>query len=260
MEPIGVVRSPFVERQEAPRQATVDAAAEVEGRIELFPGHGYEHALEGLSRWDRIWVIFVFHRNVEQGRGWKPKVLPPRSDTKQGLFATRSPHRPNPIGMSVTRIERIDGLVLHVRGLDALDGSPVLDLKPYVAYADAHAEAGEGWLTPADPVESWRVTFAPPARQSLAWLSARGVDLPPAIEAALALGPQPHPYRRIRASRRNPGDGAMTLSLKEWRVDFDVELEARMLVVRRVRSGFRARELATDDRLALHQSFVAVFG
>jgi tRNA-Thr(GGU) m(6)t(6)A37 methyltransferase TsaA len=254
MEAIGVVRSPFTERVAAPRQATVAGAAEASGRIELFSGRGYEDALEGLAEWQYLWVIFVFHQNVEQGRGWKPKVQPPRSDRKLGLFATRSPHRPNPIGLSVTRIERVDGLVVHVRGLDVLDGSPVLDLKPYVAYADACGDAGSGWLGASDPVAAWEVTFADPAREALAWLGARGVDLVEPIRAALALGPQPHAYRRIRKSAR----GGMTLGLKEWRVDFDVD--GRTLVVRRVRSGYRAKEIAADPRLALHLAFAGAFG
>ena len=116
-------------------------APDATGRIELFPGRGYEDALDGLAAWEYAWVLFVFHKNVEEERGWKPKVLPPRSDQKRGVFSTRSPHRPNPIGLSAVQIERVDGLVVHVRRLDILDGSPVLDLKPYVAYADALPEA-----------------------------------------------------------------------------------------------------------------------
>ena len=114
------------------------------------------------------WILFVFHRNVEEARGWKPKVLPPRSATKQGVFATRSPHRPNAIGMTSARLERIDGLAVHVRGLDVLDGTPVLDLKPYVAYADAHLDARAGWLEAPDPLEAWRVAFDAGASSQLA--------------------------------------------------------------------------------------------
>src|SRR5579872_1097594 len=121
-EPIGFVRSPFTERMAAPRQPAT--AADVPGRIELSPGRGFEDAALGLEDWGRAWVIFVFHKNVEQGRGWKPKVLPPRSERKQGFFATRSPHRPNPIGLSAVGIERIEGRVVHIRGLDLLDGTP----------------------------------------------------------------------------------------------------------------------------------------
>jgi tRNA-Thr(GGU) m(6)t(6)A37 methyltransferase TsaA len=126
--PIGIVRSPFRERVDAPRQSTARDARGVAGTIELFAGHDFEHALSDVDRFDHLWVLFVFHRNVEQGRGWKPKVLPPRSVKRRGLFATRSPHRPNPIGLSVVRLLRVDGLVLHVEDLDILDGTPVLDL------------------------------------------------------------------------------------------------------------------------------------
>jgi tRNA-Thr(GGU) m(6)t(6)A37 methyltransferase TsaA len=249
-EPIGVVRSPFDERVEAPRQAAV--AREACGRIELFEGRGFEDALEGLAGWDYAWVLFVFHKNVEQGRGWKPKVLPPRATTKQGVFATRSPHRPNPIGMSAVRIERVEGRVVHVRELDILEGTPVLDLKPYVPYADAHPGARSGWLDAPDPRPAWQVVFAEGALEQLAWLLPRGVDLRAPIEAALALGPQPHAYRRIRKH----GDG-LRLALKEWRVDFAVE--GARIVVCGLRSGYRPKELAADAGLDVHRAFEATF-
>jgi tRNA-Thr(GGU) m(6)t(6)A37 methyltransferase TsaA len=249
-EPIGVVRSPFTERAEAPRQAA--AARDVPGRIELLPGRGFEDALEGLDGWEYAWVVFVFHRNVEEGRGWKPKVQPPRAEAKMGVFATRSPHRPNPIGMSVVRIARVEGLVVHVRDLDVLDGTPVLDLKPYVAYADAYPDAKSGWLEVRDPRVAWEVAFSPEATAELAWLEERGVDLRASITSVLALGPQPHAYRRIRKH----GTG-LRLALKEWRVDFTAE-ELR-IVVHALRSGYRAKELATDAALTLHRDYEATF-
>jgi tRNA-Thr(GGU) m(6)t(6)A37 methyltransferase TsaA len=247
---IGIVRSPFDERASAPRQAS--AGAGVAARIELFPGHGYEDALEGLEGWEYAWVLFVFHKNVEEGRGWNPKVLPPRATEKQGVFATRSPHRPNPIGMSAVRIERVEGLVVHVRDVDLLDGTPVLDLKPYVAYADARPDARAGWLEAADPRAPWTVEFSERARAQLAWLRDHGVDLGPPIEAALALGPQPHAYRRIRKH----GAG-MRLAVKDWRADFDVH--ERRIVVRSLESGYKPGQLASDASLAVHRAFVAEF-
>jgi len=249
-DPIGVVHSPFRERSSAPRQASV--ARDARGTIELFAGRGYEDALEGLDAWDYVWVIFVFHKNVEEGRGWKPKVLPPRSDAKRGLFATRSPHRPNPIGLSAVKIERVEGLFVHVRQLDVLDGSPVLDLKPYVAYADAYAEARAGWLETPDPVVAWEIAFAEPAAEQLEWLRANGIDLQGSIEATLALGPQPHAYRRIR-----PHGGGMRLALKEWRVDFVAE--SRRIVVTSIRTGYRAKQLASDAAPEVHRAFSARF-
>ena len=137
LEPIGYVRSSLTTKVEAARQPRV--GTDTRARIELLPGHNFEHALEDLASWELIWVIFWFHLNS----GWRPKVLPPRSKTgRKGVFATRSPHRPNPIGISVVPLERIDGLTLHIRDADLLDGTPVLDLKPYIAYSDAHPTAG----------------------------------------------------------------------------------------------------------------------
>jgi tRNA-Thr(GGU) m(6)t(6)A37 methyltransferase TsaA len=255
-EPIGVVRSPFTERVQAPRQPTANHARGVAGRIELFAGRGFEDALSGLEAWEHAWVLFVFHRNVEEGRGWKPKVQPPRADAKVGLFATRSPHRPNPIGLSAVKIERVEGLVVHVSNLDLLDGTPVLDLKPYVAYADAYPGARAGWLEERDPRVAWEVTFSGEAQARLAWLSARGVELQSAIESVLALGPQPHAYRRIREHA-----GGLRLALKEWRVDFAVlGSTTRTIVVRGLATGYRPKQLATGAAPELHREFAATFG
>jgi hypothetical protein len=150
------------------------------------------------------------------------------------------------------RIERVDGLVVHVRDVDLLDGTPVLDLKPYVAYADARPDARAGWLTAADPRPAWTVAFAEAANEQLSWLRDHGVDLRAPIEAALALGPQPHAYRRIR--RHGAG---MRLAIKEWRADFEVS--ERCLLVQRVESGYRPAQLASDERLSIHRAFVARF-
>jgi len=180
-------------------------------------------------------MLFVFHRNDEEGRVWRPKVLPPRSRTRRGVFATRAPHRPNPIGMSVVRLVAVEGLTLRVRGLDLLDGTPVLDVKPYVSYADAHPDAGAGWLEARDPVEPWTIVFEPRADAQLSWLAARQVDLRRAIQERLELGPEPHPYRRIRVS----GDERI-LALREWRAVF--RSDGRTLSVAELRSGYRREQ------------------
>ena len=172
LEPIGVVRTPFGDRQAAPRQAALEQ--DVPARIELIASADFEHALEDLERWSHIWVLYWFHQN----RDWRPKVTPPRSLEKRGLFATRSPHRPNPIGLSAVALERVEGCTVHIRGADMIDGTPVLDIKPYVPYADAIAGANSGWLgeelgqdAPArDPGPRYVVTFAAGARAQLDWL------------------------------------------------------------------------------------------
>ena len=254
VEPIGFIRSTQATKVEAARQPR--AAAGAAARIELLPGRNFEHALEDLARWQLIWVIFWFHHN----EGWRPKVLPPRSTTgRKGVFSTRSPHRPNPIGMSVVRLERVDGLLLHIRDSDMLDGTPVLDLKPYVAYTDAHPGAGSGWLDdnaqPADPVPAFDVQFEPLALEQARWIEMHaGLPIEERIRSTLSLGPEPHPYRRIRRL----ADG-MQLAVKEWRVRFVVmEREVR---VTRIESGYRASQLAASDRgeepsLGTHREFL----
>lgn len=254
IHPIGFVRSPFVEKIEAPRQATV--AEGVQAVVELLPR--YQHALEDLAGFDRIWILFWFDRAADAA--FHAKVLPPRSARKRGVFATRSPHRPNPIGMSAVRLERIDGLRLHVRDLDLLDGTPVLDIKPYLAYADAFPEARAGWLAQQeDPRRTWHVAFAPRAERQLAWIADRSsLDLRARIASALALGPEPHPYRRIKQK-----DGASILAVKDWRATFVVDPSARdALVVTGLTTGYRPRELekGADEPHVLHRAFVGEFG
>ncbi|MBK7584939.1 MAG: tRNA (N6-threonylcarbamoyladenosine(37)-N6)-methyltransferase TrmO [Myxococcales bacterium] len=253
LEPIGIVRSPFTEPSSAPRQPA--AARGVEARIELTPGRGFEFALSDIETWRYLWVLFWFDR----AEGWRAKVRPPRSRQRRGVFATRSPHRPNPIGLSVVELVRVDGLTLHVRDVDMLDGTPVLDLKPYVAYTDAVADAGAGWLkaeAQQDPGPRWEVSFAPRAAEQATFLASRyDLDLTAPVTAALALGPAPHPYRRIKRA----GD-AFSLAVKDWRARFTVE--GSNVTVLGFATGYRARELSASTDLALepHRSFVEVFG
>jgi tRNA-Thr(GGU) m(6)t(6)A37 methyltransferase TsaA len=255
--PIGLVHSPFREKREAPRQPA--AAAEARGTIELYPDSGFEHALSDLECWSHLWVIFWFHLS----EGFRPKVLPPRSIRRRGLFATRSPHRPNPIGISAVKLERVNGLVLEVSGLDMLDGTPVLDLKPYVAYTDAVSEAGSGWLANAlDPALAFAVEFSDAARAELAFLrDGFGIELETPIRDVLGLGPQAHPYRRIRRDRTPGTQGeAFVLAVKEWRARFSVD--GPRITVERIRSGYRPREIVEnhDPVLDAHRAFVAHFG
>lgn len=256
VRPIGFVRSPFVELAEAPRQPR--AAEGVRGRVELLSGLGLEDAVEDLVGWDYVWILFWFDRSV----GWKPKVLPPRSERKRGVLATRAPHRPNPIGMSAVKLLSVSGLVLEIEDLDLVDGTPVLDLKPYVPWTDAIPSARTGWLEPpegalpggerpADPRPSWAVRIAPRAEAQLRWLAEHGVALHERILAALSLGPQPHAYRRIKTDQRGT-----RMSVKEWNVRFETQGET--IVVTALETGRRARELQKPGS-ELHLAFVTTF-
>ncbi len=254
VRPIGVVRSPFHAKVEAPRQPR--AAEGVEGRLELDPS--LLHAVEDLEGFEHVWVIAWLDR-VE---GFRPKVHPPRSETKRGVLATRSPHRPNPLALSVMELVRVEGTVLHVRGVDLLDGTPVLDVKPYVPWTDAIPRSRVGWLEedaprldedrPPDPRGAFVVEILPRAAEQLAWLAERGVSLEGALRVVLETSPRPRPYRRIRRDR----DGGFVLAIGEWRIAFRLDPGERVHV-EELRSGYRARERV--DR-PLHAEFAERFG
>lgn len=156
MRAIAIARSPYKERFGAPRQANVTSETRegelAEGAIELLPDIPIE-TLTSLEGFDRVWAIYVFHLNLDDGREarWPTLVRPPRDPERQhGLFATRAPHRPSPIGLSSLAITRLEGRTIHVRGIDLLDGTPVIDLKPYVPYCDAFPDAKAGWVDDAE--------------------------------------------------------------------------------------------------------------
>lgn len=268
--PIGVVRSPYRELAETPRQPR--AAEGTRGRIELRPGLGFEDAVADLEGWDYVWVIFWFHRALSPNAPARPdwptrfraKVLPPRSERKRGVLSTRSPHRPNPIGLSVVRLLSVEGLVLHVEDLDLVDGTPVLDLKPYVPWTDAIPSARTGWLEPpeghkpggerpADPRPTWRVTLAPRAEEQVAWLAEHGVgfDLRARVIDALTLGPQPHAYRRIKKDARG-----LRIAVKEWYARFAVANDAagEHIEVTAIESGRRE-----EEREGIHRAYELAF-
>src|SRR5688572_28683875 len=133
VRPIGVIRSPFKVHLDAPRQGRL--APSSEGTIEL--ARGMQNLLQDVAGFSHLWVLFW----CNYSRGWNAQVVPPRDTKKRGLFATRSPDRPNPIGLTVVELLSVRGTKLRVRGLDMLDGTPVVDLKPYVRYADSIPDA-----------------------------------------------------------------------------------------------------------------------
>lgn len=152
LRPIGVVRSPHKERHGTPRQAVLPAdpahRATEECRLELFEDVMTPHATEDLEGFEYVWVIAWLHLN----HGWRNKVPVPGDSVKsRGLLSTRAPHRPNPIGLSAVRLLGVERLSLVVERTDLLDGTPILDIKPYVPYADAFAEARAGWVDERGP-------------------------------------------------------------------------------------------------------------
>lgn len=249
MTPIGTFRCSEVYPQEAARQGTV--RPDSTGVVELNPGQNFEQAVLDLDGFSRIWLIFAFDRNSH----WKPLAKPPRGDRKVGVFACRSPYRPNGIGLSCVELVAIEGLNVTVRGHDLLDGTPILDIKPYIPYADSFPEAAEGWLETCSS-DKWNVTFADSAAEKLAWLNANGVTfLAPFIQVQVSENPTDAGRKRVKQLT----DGTWEVACRTWRLTFKMETASRKLTILAIASGYTATELSqTDDRYhdkAVHRAF-----
>lgn len=152
MHPIGTIQTCFTEKFGVPRQSMM--VKEARGVIKLDREYAHPDTVLHLNEFSHLWVIYIFHKGQNENHleKWSPTISPPRIDApkKVGVYASRSPHRPNPIGLSVVKLEKISilpsGIEIEVSGVDILDGTPVLDIKPYVPYADIVADATSGWI------------------------------------------------------------------------------------------------------------------
>ncbi|MCO6431099.1 MAG: tRNA (N6-threonylcarbamoyladenosine(37)-N6)-methyltransferase TrmO [Deltaproteobacteria bacterium] len=230
LEPIGIARTGLNLKFEAPLQASEEAGR---GSIELFSGKGFENALSDLSGFDRIWLIWWFHKNRE----WRPMVRPPRGKSKRrGVFATRSPHRPNPLGLSAVRLLGISGLTLEISGSDLLDGTPIFDIKPYIEGADSFHDCRQGWLEEVEQEESrpplYAVQFERLARQQLDWLGERGINIAQKATAILERNPEPHRSRRIKRLK----NGLFQIGCGAWRMFY--RIKDKCVIVGEIRCGY----------------------
>jgi tRNA (adenine37-N6)-methyltransferase len=204
-QPIATIHSPYREKFSAPRQPGL--APTVRAQVELHPEFASPEAVRGLDGFSHIWLIFLFHQTL--GQGWKPTVRPPRlgGNKRVGVFACRSPFRPNPIGLSAVKLLSIDcsegRVVLEVQGADLIDGTPILDIKPYLPYTDGITEA-EGGFADRAPVAALQVEFSAEARGQLVNFSAQTPELETLICETLALDPRPA-YKRDGDSKREYG-------------------------------------------------------
>lgn len=190
MKPIAHIRSDFSTKFGIPRQSGL--VAELKGKIIFEPEYRNPEALRGLDHFSHIWLIWEF--SASKRDKWSPTVRPPRlgGNIRMGVFATRSPFRPNPIGLSSVRLEKIEwqtdaGPVLHVTGADLMDGTPILDIKPYIAYSDCHMDATGGFT---NNVANSRLEVMIPSE----WLQMISPSKQQALREVLANDPRP-PYQ-----------------------------------------------------------------
>ena len=192
IEPIGFLRTCFGEKFAVPRQSGLCPSAW--GTLGFSPSYRSAEAVRGLEGFSHLWLIFGFHKT--EGEGWHPTVRPPRlgGNERVGVFASRSTFRPNGLGLSLVRLDRItwetdDGMqppVLHLSGVDLVDGTPVYDVKPYLSFVEALPDAAGGYA--GEPIAKMEVIIEQAARQDFGQLPDRAQRV---IIEALALDPRP---------------------------------------------------------------------
>lgn len=231
LKPIGIIHTCFKEKFGIPRQPGLIAHAT--GTIELEDHPFMEQALRGLEGFSHLWVIFVFHEH--DAKNWKPQIRPPRlgGAQKMGVLASRSPHRPNPIGLSVVKIEKIDGTQIQVSGVDILDGSPVLDIKPYLPYADIVSEATSGWAV--EPITRTSVQFSEAALEQIQTRSEKTQrpHLKSLIQEMLELDPRPA-FQKRRMPANLPAAQGTRYGFALFEYDVKWEIRDQAFYVREV--------------------------
>ena len=236
LSPIGYIHTKHNTKFSTPHQP-LPGSDEERATIELLPGHNFEQALKDLAGFERVWIIWCFHKNTE----WNPQVRPPRGKTqKRGVFATRSPHRPNPIGMTPVRLLSVKGRCLVIGESDLLDGTPILDIKPYIPKYDSFPDAIAGWVSEVDEqteAKMFTVEIRNLARQQLDWLKEHDIELEERVIEILSVDPTPHRTRRITKSGER-----FRIASGAWRIFFSID--QRVVSILEVRPGYSTKSLS----------------
>ncbi|RKQ41355.1 tRNA (N6-threonylcarbamoyladenosine(37)-N6)-methyltransferase TrmO [Enterobacter sp. R1(2018)] len=216
-EQIGVIRSPYKEKFAVPRQPGL--VADGGGELHLLPPYNLADAVRGLEGFSHLWLLFVFHQTMEGG--WRPTVRPPRlgGNARMGVFATRSTFRPNPVGMSLVELKGIrcqkSQVILDLGSLDLVDGTPIIDIKPYLPFAEALPDAVAGYAQQA-PEADMPVFFTSDVQQQLAGLDKKYPNIARFIQQVLAQDPRPA-YRKGEDAGKSYAVALLDFNVR-WRV------------------------------------------
>lgn len=228
LKPIGFFESEQVEPYQAGRQPDILGLT---GHIKLNSGQNYEQATQDLIGCSHIWIIFGFHQNTN----WKPLVQTPRSNKKIGVFATRAPYRPNPIGLSLVRLVDIKNLTIEVAENDILNGSPIYDIKPYHPEHDVAEDAQIEWLETSSHPKN-EIRFSPFADSQIEFLESNGVSIKAFITRQLEYDPINESKKRVESHGHS-----YTLAYRTWRIDFT--FSENTVGVLAIRSGYSSDDL-----------------
>lgn len=202
LQPVAIIHTPYKEKFSVPRQPNL--VQDGTGIVELLPPYNLPEAVRGLEQFSHLWLIFQFDR-IPDGK-WQPTVRPPRlgGNRRVGVFASRATHRPNPLGLSKAELKKIectDGKVLlHLGSVDLVDGTPIFDIKPYLAYADSEPDAQSGFAQ-HKPSPRLQVEFSPQAQSAVKKLDEIRPHFSRFITEVLQQDPRPA-YQQGKASER----------------------------------------------------------
>lgn len=217
LDVIGKVSSPFKEKFSIPRQPGLVSCAK--GIITLLNGANNQDLIRSIEQFSHLWLLFIFHGT--QQHGWKPLIRPPRlgGNKKIGVFASRSTFRPNPIGMSVVKLDNIhltkQTVELHISGLDLLDQTPIIDIKPYIPYSDAIIDANAGFAQ-QEPQDCLAVCFTNSVATKLQTHQQNYPQLSELIKQVLAQDPRPA-YKKQSVDTKEYGICLYDFNIK-WRL------------------------------------------
>lgn len=226
LSPIGVIYTPYKEKFSVPRQANL--VQDGTGILELLPPYNQPEAVRGLEQFSHLWLIFHFDK-VPAGK-WRPTVRPPRLGGNQrlGVFASRATHRPNPLGLSKVALQRVEcfaGKVrLHLGSVDLVDGTPIFDIKPYLAYADSEPLANSGFAQDK-PEEKLQVQFSPIALQQAQKIEQKRPHFCRFVCDVIAQDPRPA-YQQHQCNSRLYG-----IRLYEYNIRWQIQAEQQVLII-----------------------------
>ncbi len=250
LKPIGYFKGSHLNKSAVPRQGYL---SQQKGYIQFEKGFDAQSALKGLEKMSHLWLIFSFHQN--ENHPVKPLVRPPRKPEIQvGIWASRSPYRPNHLGLTLASIEKIKDSKLYLTHVDLLDGTPIFDIKPYVTESDCPQNPQLGWI---DQIEKWKYFPSPYFAEQTQWLSENGVsEIQDVLESQFGTPPLQFKRKRIAPFsesqlafpnlRKVSQENLYVLSYRTWRILARIESDKKRSYLLRLTTGYSPAELLSD--------------
>ncbi len=238
---IGTFHCPHKHKCELPQQSTV-LTTKHQAYIELTLPNA-ELCLKDLNGFSHIWVLFHFNKN----KNWKPLTSPPRLvNQKVGVFASRSPYRPNPIGMSLLEIEKISKNRIYVKQYDLIDKTPILDIKPYLTYTDCAEPVKQGWVESCRSIynKSYTIKYSTLSKNQIDWINKyTHFNLYDFIQTQLSQ----HPTDKTRKRVNRTSTDLWEISFRTWRVNFKINEGANEIYINSLSSGYSKSEIENTN-------------